>query len=237
MSNTEIWDRLSRTDPKHTKPFKRAGGFEGKAVKPIYTDQKMTDLFGPCGIGWGISEPSYQLVNGPDGEVAVFCWLSIWFKDPATGEKSDPIPGIGGDFVVVKNKYGLKADDEAFKKASTDAIGNAMKHLGMSADVHMGQHDDDKYVTALRRELAEEVAPEADREPPRTDEWMEWGKERAAEYRDAPTLDDLEFGIKRNIADMGKCATQAPKVHKRLLDIIAHRRSDLGQAPTQGKAA
>lgn len=149
--NTRIWNVLGTTDPKHTKSFNRAGGFKGTAVKPIYTDLKMTEMFGPCGIGWGMSEPQYQLVNGPEGEVAVYCWVSVWFVE--NGQRSEPVWGVGGDFAVKKNKYGLVADDEAFKKAFTDALGNAMKHLGMSADVHMGQFDDDKYVTALRREM------------------------------------------------------------------------------------
>ena len=52
------------------------------------------------------------------------------------------------------NSSGLRTDDEAFKKAFTDAIGNAMKHLGMSADVHMGLFDDSKYVESVREELA-----------------------------------------------------------------------------------
>lgn len=155
MSNTNIWDKLEKTDPSHTKPFTRAGGFKGKSVKPIYTDLKMTELFGPCGIGWGITEPQYQLVNAPDGQVIVYCWLSIWFEKD--GKRSSPIPGVGGDFVVNKFSRGLVPDDEAFKKAATDAIGNAMKHIGMSADVYMGQHDDDKYVTALRNEIAQEA--------------------------------------------------------------------------------
>lgn len=240
MSNLNIWDRLARTDPKHTKPFKRAGGFEGKAVKPIYTDQKMTEMFGPCGVGWGISEPSYQLVNGPDGEVAVYCWLSIWFRNADTGEKSEPIPGVGGDFVVVKNKYGLKADDEAFKKAATDAIGNAMKHLGMSADVHMGQHDDDKYVTALRRELAEEEAAATPSEKPQErapDEWSEWSKLRADEYRAAPTLADLDFIISQHLVKMNEFAKAKPAWHKKILEVIAQRRAILSQAPAEEKAA
>jgi hypothetical protein len=34
-----------------------------------------------------------------------------------------------------------------------------MKHLGMSADVHMGLFDDSKYVNEVRAELAHETAP------------------------------------------------------------------------------
>ena len=37
--NLKIWDSLKKTDPKHTKPFKRAGGFSGTAVAPIYMTQ------------------------------------------------------------------------------------------------------------------------------------------------------------------------------------------------------
>ncbi len=153
MTHLEIWNTLGRTSPEHTKGFTRGGGFKGTAVKPIYTEQKMTEMFGPCGIGWGFSEPTFQLVPGSDGQTAVYCWLTLWFVHD--GARSAPIPGVGGDFVVVKQSSGLRTDDEAFKKAFTDAIGNAMKHLGMSADVHMGRFDDSKYVNELKREDAE----------------------------------------------------------------------------------
>lgn len=151
--NLTLWNALGRTSPEHTKSFTRGGGFKGTAVKPIYTEQKMTEQFGPCGIGWGFSEPTFQLVPGSDGQTAVYCWLTLWYVHD--GARSAPIPGVGGDFVIVKQSSGLRTDDEAFKKAFTDAIGNAMKHIGMSADVHMGRFDDSKYVQELRREDAE----------------------------------------------------------------------------------
>lgn len=151
--NLTIWNTLGRTSPDQTKGFSRAGGFRGTAVKPVYTEQKMTELFGPCGIGWGFSEPTFQLVPGSDGQTAVYCWLSLWYVHG--GARSMPVPGVGGDMVIVKQSSGLRTDDEAFKKAFTDAIGNAMKHIGMSADVHMGRFDDSKYVNELRREDAE----------------------------------------------------------------------------------
>lgn len=148
--NLHIWNTLGRTNPDQTKSFSRAGGFKGTAIKPVYTEQKMTELFGPCGIGWGFTEPTFQLVPASDGQTAVYCWLSLWYVHD--GVRSAPIPGVGGDLVVVKQSSGLRTDDEAFKKAFTDAIGNAMKHLGMSADVHMGRFDDSKYVQELREE-------------------------------------------------------------------------------------
>lgn len=153
-SNLDIWNSLGRTSPSHTKSFQRAGGFKGTAIKPIYTEQKMTEEFGPAGMGWGFSEPNFQLVSGSDGQLAVYCWLTLWYV--RDGVRSDGITGVGGDFVIVKQSSGLRTDDEAFKKAFTDAIGNAMKHLGMSADVHMGRFDDSKYVRELEQEEAEE---------------------------------------------------------------------------------
>lgn len=148
--NLAIWNKLGRTDPDQTKTFQRGGGFKGTAIKPIYTEQKMTEVFGPCGICWGFTEPRFELVPASDGQTAVYCWLSLWYIHE--GVRSEPIPGVGGDFVVVKQRDGLRTNDEAFKAAFTDAIGNAMKHLGMSADVHMGLFDDSKYVRSLRED-------------------------------------------------------------------------------------
>jgi hypothetical protein len=112
----------------------------------------MTEQFGPCGIGWGMDKPEFQLVTVKD-DIAVYCTVSLWYLD---GDKRGVVYGVGGDFAAKTNKYGLSADDEAFKKSFTDALSNAMKHLGVGADVHMGQFDDLKYVNDLKREFAEE---------------------------------------------------------------------------------
>lgn len=146
--NMKIWDVLAETDKNHTKPFKRSGGFSGTAIKPMYAIQKMTEMFGPCGTGWGYTKPEYTTMPGNDGQVLVFCTIGLWYGSKDKGEQYGPVYGVGGDFVIVKQSSGLRSDDEAFKKAFTDALMNAMKHIGMSADVHMGQFDGSKYDTA-----------------------------------------------------------------------------------------
>ena len=153
--NTAIWDNLGRTDPAHVKSFQRGGGFRGTAIKPMWSFRRMTEEFGPCGEGWGVNEPSFQVVPGTDGEVLVYCTVSIYYRN---GEHNIPhtVYGVGGDKVVVKNKYGLSSDDEAFKKAFTDAITNALKLIGVGADVHMGLFDDSKYVASMKEEFADE---------------------------------------------------------------------------------
>jgi len=142
--NLALWDRLGKTDPKHTSKFQRAGGFKGTAIRPIYSIRRMTEEFGPCGSGWGINQPSFQVVNAGD-ETLVYCTVGIWH-----GQRDNVVFGVGGDKVVAKFSSGLKSDDEAFKKAFTDAITNAMKLIGVGADVHMGLFDDSKYVASLR---------------------------------------------------------------------------------------
>ncbi|RWO22856.1 hypothetical protein [Mesorhizobium sp.] len=128
----------------------------------------MTEEFGPCGLGWGVGEPSFHVHPGCDGELLVYCTASVWYRDTATptpeaqaagmeivyGEKCT-VYGVGGDKVVNKFSSGLKSDDEAFKKAFTDAVTNALKLIGVGADVHMGMFDDNKYVNTMREEFAE----------------------------------------------------------------------------------
>lgn len=145
---TELWDRLGKTDPKHTKAFNRAGGFRGTAIKPMFSFRRMTEEFGACGEGWGVNEPTFQVVHAGD-EILVYCTVSVWHRD-----RANLVFGVGGDKVVIKQSSGLRSDDEAFKKAFTDAVTNALKLIGVGADVHMGLFDDSKYVSEVKEEFA-----------------------------------------------------------------------------------
>lgn len=158
--NTKLWDLLGRTDPAHTKGFTRGGGFKGTAIKPIWSYRRMTEEFGPCGVGWGIGEPQFQVLQGAEDEKLVFCTVTVWYLHEGETRK---LVGVGGDKAVAKNKYGLASDDEAFKKAMTDATTNALKLLGVGADVHMGLFDDNKYVAAMKEEFSEEPAQKPSR--------------------------------------------------------------------------
>jgi hypothetical protein len=149
VSTTELWDLLGKTDPAHTKAFKRAGGFAGTAIKPIWSFRRMTEVYGPCGKGWGVGEPTFQVVHAGE-EILVYCTVSIWH-----GARDQIVFGVGGDKAVGKFSTGLKSDDEAFKKAFTDAVTNALKLIGVGADVHMGRFDDSKYIAELKAEFAE----------------------------------------------------------------------------------
>lgn len=147
-SNTDLWDRLGKTDPAHTKAFQRAGGFKGTAIKPMWSYHRMTEEYGPCGVGWGIGEPSFKIIEA-GGEVLVYCIASVWH-----GKRENVVYGVGGDKALAKFSSGLKTDDEALKKAFTDGVTNALKMIGVGADVHMGLFDDSKYVSEMKAEYA-----------------------------------------------------------------------------------
>jgi hypothetical protein len=154
LSHTRIWDELKMTDPKQTKPFSRAGGFKGTATKPIWTSLRMTEYFGPCGIGWGMDKPEHTTLLA-NTEGLVFCTTGLWYIDPATGERGQ-VYGVGGDKFLISQSNGLRTSDEAFKAAYTDALSNAMKQIGVCADIHMGLFEDNKYVSEARAEYAED---------------------------------------------------------------------------------
>jgi len=177
--NTALWDKLGKTDPAHTKAFKRAGGFTGTAIKPMWSYRRMTEEFGPCGVGWGINQPTFQVVPGSNGEVMVYCTVSIWYvcdgiTETTFKDTTSEVYGVGGDKIVTYIKANenynrperWENDDEAFKKAYTDAVTNALKMIGVGADVHMGMFDDNKYVNTVAKEFeAEKAGAKAESKP------------------------------------------------------------------------
>lgn len=227
MSNLDLWDRLSRTDPAQTKTFKRAGGFSGTAVKPIYTVQRMTEEFGPCGEGWGINEPVFQVVPGDNREMMVYCTVGLWVGS------GKPIYGVGGDKIVTHIKANdqynrperWENDDEAFKKAFTDAVGNAMKYLGMSADVHMGLFDDSKYVTARKREIEDNAKGPEDRSP---DQILEQFLDRV---RAMDNREDFELAWTEEKSALAKIQRNSPEMHAKFMRDLAVIRRGRGIDP------
>jgi hypothetical protein len=209
LSNTRHWDALKATDPKHTKSFSRSGGFKGTAMKPIWIIEQMTRHFGPIGEGWGMNEPKFEVVDltKDTGRVMVYCWVSCWHTD-----RSNTFFGVGGDTVQDQFRDGRMApDDEAFKKAYTDAINNALKYVGVGADIHMGQFEDSKYM----KEVAAQFAPTLPEEVELTDFI------KAVEI--ANTADDLKSLIERYKIAIDKVGAVKPAEKARAVQAYKKR--------------
>lgn len=115
-------------------------------INPMWRIQKLTEVFGMCGVGWYPEIVSERLEQGSDGEVTAHTNINLYVK---TGEEwSKPIPGVGGAKFIAKEREGLYTDDEAFKKAYTDALSVACKALGIGADVYWAKGGETKYTPA-----------------------------------------------------------------------------------------
>ena len=140
--NLEIYNKL-RTVPKEAQKKISGGRLNGMTdIKPMWRIEKLTEVFGMCGIGWKAPIKNKEIIDGANGEKIAVVDIELYVK--VDGQWSDPIDGTGGSSFIAKEKNGLYTSDECFKMAYTDAISVACKSLGMGADVYWG---DSKYAT------------------------------------------------------------------------------------------
>jgi hypothetical protein len=145
MKNLEIWQQVARPPKDALRPIK-AGRLKGKSdINPQWRFRAMTELFGPCGIGWKYE--INKLWNEPAAAGQVFCFaeINLYHRENRNESWSAPIPGIGGSMLVAQESAGMHSSDEGYKMAVTDALSVAMKALGVAADVYMGLWDGSKY--------------------------------------------------------------------------------------------
>lgn len=154
--NLKIYER-SREVPEAAKKEIRAGRTKGFTdINPMWRIKKLTELFGPCGIGWYYTVDR-QWTEAAGSEVMAFVNISLYIK--VGDEWSKPIQGTGGSRQVTQEKSGLYASDECYKMATTDAISVACKQLGIGADVYFA-NDPTKYTAAPEPVLVDAVALE-----------------------------------------------------------------------------
>ena len=143
----EIWDRV-RSVPADAVKEIEGGPLKGKSnINPIWRFQELTSLYGPCGLGWKVEQVARWSEKTESGDTAVFCEVNLYVK--TDGEWSAPIFGQGGntlirtstEWVNGKQVTTQRIDDEAYKKAYTDAISVACKALGFAADICYTQEE------------------------------------------------------------------------------------------------
>ena len=140
MNNMWIYEN-SRSVPVEAQKQFNNGSFSGTDINPMWRIKKLTELFGPCGIGWYyevISERSETYGN----TVMAIVDINLYVK--VEGEWSKPIYGTGGNTLVKETSKGIKPSDEGYKMALTDALSVAAKALGIGADIYFGA-DKTKY--------------------------------------------------------------------------------------------
>ena len=134
--NMKIYEQLQTPPNDALKPI-GFGNLKGKSdINPQWRYEALTNVFGPCGIGWKFEVVDRFIQTVPSGELMVYVQVNLYIKDKENW--SEPIPGWGGDYLIKKDKNGIHGNDEAMKMATTDALGTAAKMIGVAADVYRG---------------------------------------------------------------------------------------------------
>lgn len=145
--NLELYTAFRKVPDKAQRAI-TGGRLKGKTeINPMWRIKALTEVFGPCGIGW-----KYEIVRKwlepceKTGETAAFVDINLYFVDKATGAWSEAIPGTGGSMFCANERSGPNCSDECYKMALTDALSVAAKALGVGADIYW-QADATKYTT------------------------------------------------------------------------------------------
>ena len=139
IHNLDIYNAGRKVPEEAQKPFNN-GKFSGTDINPMWRIKKLTELFGPAGIGWYYEVLSERAEEHGETTIAIVD-LNLYIK--VDGEWSKPIYGTGGNVLLRKGS----TSDEGYKMALTDALSVACKALGIGADIYF-QKDKTKYTTA-----------------------------------------------------------------------------------------
>ena len=141
INNMKLWD-IVKQPPNWAMKKITGGRLKGMTdIKPQWRYQVLTENFGPCGDGWNYKITERWTNPGPDGQVGANVIVELQVCN------NNPIEGVGGSMLVAKESSGLRYNDEAWKMATTDALSNACKMIGIGANIYAGR-DETKYDTS-----------------------------------------------------------------------------------------
>ena len=194
QDNLSIYERV-RSVPTEAKKAIEAGRLKGKSdINPMWRIKKLTEVFGPVGFGWYTEVIKTWTEVDENSDVAVFVDINLFVKKD--GEWSKPIYGNGGNKLISHERkyengqqvYIPYLDDDAYKKAYTDAISVAAKALGVGADVYF-EKDVTKYDTQQSADAQPVQQPAAPVLPKLTSKSATW---KSAVAFTASLKDDAE---------------------------------------------
>lgn len=147
MSGMDIYN-LVRHVPEDAQAPITGGPLKGKTnINPMFRIQKLVEIAGVCGRDWYIKEKNHWTEKTESGDVAVFVEVELYIR--FGNEFGQPIYGIGGNTLIRTSTEWVNGvqttvqhiDDEAYKKAYTDAVSVACKALGFAADIYYAQEE------------------------------------------------------------------------------------------------
>jgi len=160
--NKELWDLVAVTDPKAVKPI-TGKAYKGNSPKPYWLIERATDVFGPVGIGWGVTVKSERFERLSDTDVLHVAVVSVWYVlDGKRTESFDQMGGTKAAYYVngKESKAGyVLVDEDAGKKSVTDGMVKCLSMIGFAGDIFSGRWDDSKYVAWAAEEWQQRNQP------------------------------------------------------------------------------
>lgn len=138
-----IWDQVWESDPSQLKKVDYGRKFLSIDAYPQI--KKATQLFGPMGIGFGVSDVEYDImqdVPNPTKDLpnqksfAMVFRCTFWYIFPGSST-------VGK--IPIVNSGVFEARSDTPKKLLTNSISKALSYLGFNYDVFCGSWDDDPY--------------------------------------------------------------------------------------------
>lgn len=142
-----IWNHWAQTPLECTREVKAGVTHPFTCINAYYEFRKATELFGPCGIGWGWDRPEWEVMFADKPALSLLILRTrLWVFTP----EHPGLPLINSQKMFFKD--GAKLDDDIYKKLLTDTLTKGLSYLGCGADVFQGYFDDHRYIEKLKRE-------------------------------------------------------------------------------------
>lgn len=155
MDNMKLWNTVCVTDPKAVKPI-TGKQYKGNSPKPYWVIQRATEVFGPCGLGWGVQILSERFERFGD-EALHIAHVKVWYMQDDKRCEIEQMGQTRAAYNTSSGKY--MVDEDAPKKSATDGMVKCLSMLGFAGDIFSGQWDDSKYVAWAAEETKRREMP------------------------------------------------------------------------------
>ncbi len=124
--NMKLWNQVCTSDPKITKPI--PGAMKLTAIDAQSQIKNATELFGPFGIGFGITQEVRHFEDN-----RMYYSGILWYV----------LDGVKGEVAICSD---VNMQRDCMKTAQTDALTKGLSRIGFNSDIFEGTFDGNKYL-------------------------------------------------------------------------------------------